>query len=473
MVLTRWFVPGALALGTLSGCASVPADWGRSDVVQLVGGRGRELPDPADAKTFTREALTRPLTADTAIRLALLNNPALRSETARLGFAAADVYEAGRLANPVLNAARLSPDGIDLQAQFRLELVFDFVNLLFLPANTRLAKTEFEAAKLSVASAALNLATDVESTYFTAIGAEQLAQMRERIAEAAGNSAELAQRFFDAGNLTRRDLVQEQAAASQAKLDALSSRATAVEARSALNRLMGLSVTEDTWPLDARLAEPLSREDDLDALLRIAGDARLDVTAARKNAEAIAQRFGLARRTRFLEDVKVGVEREEDFDGALHVGPTVSLKLPLFNWGGGRTAAAQAALERAEAELDARVLDSGNDVKLAHARLINAKTRAEQYRSALIPQREAAVEQMQREHNYMLVGVFEVLAAKQQQYDAYAGYLGAVRDYWVARADLTRAVGTRLPSSDQQVEATLDPATLTHPNHAALSPDSH
>jgi cobalt-zinc-cadmium efflux system outer membrane protein len=45
----------------------------------------------------------------------------------------------------------------------------------------------------------------------------------------------------------------------------------------------------------------------------------------------------------------------------------------------------------------------------------------------------------------MLVGTFDLLTAKQQEFNAYAKYLEAVRDYWVIRAHLGRALGGRLP----------------------------
>jgi len=57
----------------------------------------------------------------------------------------------------------------------------------------------------------------------------------------------------------------------------------------------------------------------------------------------------------------------------------------------------------------------------------------------------------------MLEGQFELLLAKRQEYEAYQGYLEAVRDYWLARTDLARAVGTTLPSSAQSAtEADVD-----------------
>jgi cobalt-zinc-cadmium efflux system outer membrane protein len=50
-------------------------------------------------------------------------------------------------------------------------------------------------------------------------------------------------------------------------------------------------------------------------------------------------------------------------------------------------------------------------------------------------------------YNYMLVGTFDLLLAKQQEFDTYAKYLEAVRDYWTIRADLRKAVGGRLPAA--------------------------
>ena len=41
----------------------------------------------------------------------------------------------------------------------------------------------------------------------------------------------------------------------------------------------------------------------------------------------------------------------------------------------------------------------------------------------MIPARETVVERSQQEQNFMLIGVFELIQAKTQEYDAYQGYL--------------------------------------------------
>lgn len=468
-------LPAALLLSGLTGCAGIPADWGRSDVVQMASDRGRQMPEVADIQTFTDKSLRQPLTSDTAVQLALLNNPEVRNQTAKLGFAAAERYDAARLANPTFSLTRLSGDSSagGNMPLLTLGIALDFTNLLFLPANKRFAEAEFEAAKLEVAAATLDLAAEVEQAWLEAVGAEQMAQMREAAAKAQQASASLAQRFFDAGNINALELSTERAAASQAVLAAISARAEAVTARSALNRLMGLSAAQSQWTLEARLPELPAGDETPEDLQTLALNSRLDVASLRERAEAIAGRFNLTRKTRWINGIEVGAERERDFDGAVDAGPTLSLELPLFNWGGGRVAAIHAAMEQAEAELDQRVLEVSNDVQLTTAKLGATRELAEEYRLTLIPAVDAVVKQSQLEQNYMLIGVFELILAKQQAYEAYAGYLESVRDYWIARSELSRVVGRDLPRSSTTTGNTLAPEQFLKPKGDGMDHSQH
>lgn len=453
----------ALLAFSLAGCASIPDDRGFSDVARSTADRGLTLPS-GDRAALSQQLLAKPLTAADAVTLAFLHNPAVRQVTAQLGFAAADVYDAARLSNPVIGLLRLtSNDPAAMVAQITGTVAISFTDLLFLPARSRFAKGQFEAAKLDVARAAQGLATEVETAWFALAAAEQALALRQRVAQASQASSTLAQRFYDAGNLNARERALERGAAAQADLDVLAASAEVQTARSQLNRLIGLPAHRADWTLADALPAPLEKEDTLDELLTLANSARLDVAAARRSADAIASAYGLTRRTRLLGPIEVGYEVGRQFDNSREKGPSVSFELPIFNWGGGRMARAQAELDAAEARLAGLELDTSNEIAQAHAAVLNAKTRAERLRTGLIPEREAVVEQMQLEVNYMLIGVFELLVAKQQEYDAYAAYLDAVRDYWQARVQLTQAVGQRLPSSAQAPAAALDALELTAP----------
>jgi cobalt-zinc-cadmium efflux system outer membrane protein len=454
----------------LSGCSSLPTDLGRGDVAALVEVRGRPAPsaDEATRSRLIADLAAKPLTPDTAARIALVNNPRLKAEYARLGIASAEVYDAGRLSNPRLSGSWLNSNESGAADQVTFGLAQSFTSLLLLGPRSRLAQAEFTSAQQSAGAEILNLAAETETAFYTLAGAQQIEKMREAVARAAGLSAELAQRFFDAGNITRLELSREQAAATQARLDLLEAQAKAAAIRAKLNALMGLKGGTQAWTITAGLPSPLPKEDESPELLRLAGESRLDVLAARNEVKFLADSLGVTRRFRYLGELEVGVETERETDRSRLTGPTFSWQLPIFNQGKGAVAKAQAQMQSAEARLQALEIAATNSVQLASLSVANAKARAETYRTALIPQREQIVARSQEQVNYMLIGQFELLRAKQEEYDAYQGYLEAVSDYWVARAELAREVGTRLPSSAQTAQEVLDAEVITAPKESSM-----
>ncbi len=437
--------------GCLVGCVSVPADRGRSEVDAWVRERTRAADDaareslaPETVAERVRDLLSRPLTPGISVRLALLGNPDLHATYARLDLAVADAYEAGRLANPRFSAAIL--DSNVAGEQLTLGVVLRFVDLLFLPSRARIGAARFAQAKQDVTHEVLQLTARAEESHYRLVAAQQLAAMRELASVAAGASAALAQRFHAAGNITGLERAREEAAASQARLETLAAQAELAEARARHARLLGLSAATH-WSVEENLGAPLATEADVESLTALAQSSRLDLAAARSRTESLASLAGQTRRTHAIADLEVGVERERETDGERLTGPMIGFAVPVFGTGSDRSLRATAELERSRAALAGLELDVVHEVKLAHARTLNAKGRAEEFRSVLVPAREAIVARMQEEYNFMLAGQFELLAAKQAEYAAYSGYIESVRDYWLARTELARAVGTRLPDT--------------------------
>ena len=112
-------------------------------------------------------------------------------------------------------------------------------------------------------------------------------------------------------------------------------------------------------------------------------------------------------------------------------------------------------------------------MRLAYATLENAKSRVTEYRNGLIPQRVEAVARAQEEVNFMLIGIFELIAIKQQEYDAYQGYLEAIRDYWHARVKLKLATGNSLPSSAQIGDQRIDVEDFIRPQPGGMDHSGH
>jgi cobalt-zinc-cadmium efflux system outer membrane protein len=447
-----------------AGCTSVPKDLGRSDVDLLVSDHGRptdSIPEASPAALI--DLLTSdPLTAESAVRLALINNPELKAAYAELGVAAADVYKAGRIRNPVLSLAFLDSNVAGDLDQNTFGLVTSFTDLVTLSARKRLAAADFAAVKKEIGAAVLDTAARAETAYYDYVSAKQVAALRAQIAKAGVLSRDLATRYHAAGNLTPRNLALERAAASAATIDALDANAKVVAQRKALAEALGLSVG-GTWDAPAQVAGVPAIEIDLADLIAQARTRRLDLAAARARADAVAKHLGVTSWTRWLGDLEAGAETERETDGSRITGPTASWSIPIFSQNRDQLLRIDARLRVAVADVARLTIGVENDVRLAHAAMMNARARAEEYRDRLIPARAAAVARAQEEQNFMLIGIFEVIAAKQQEYDAYQGYLEAVRDYWRARVELTRSVGDMLPGGGAAGAGVLDVNDYTKP----------
>lgn len=440
---------GIIFLATgLSACAGIPQDRGFSQVQSQLQARGYAdvaQPGSEPADKLADEILAKgPLSADDAVRVALLRNPTLRITYARLGFSAADVYDAGRLSNPVLSGSVLFAGGSHVN-RYDYGLSQNFLGLLLLPARSRLAKAEFERTQREAGAAVIDLSGEVQVSYQRLVGALQIQRMREAVADAADASAQLAQRFYDAGNISELELELNHGEAGQAQADLVAARNDALAARAELGRLLGLPADRSDWQVPERLPAPPAQETSLPQLQALAREGRLDLLAKRREVALQEDALGLTRSYRLLGDVDLGVQGERDTDGAHLLGPSLSLQLPLFNQGQGAVLRAQARLELSRAELSRMEVETSQAIQLAQTRVIASRELAKRYTDEYIPLRERIVRHTQQRTNFMLSGPFELIRARQQEYDTYQKYIETVRDYWVARAELERAVGMRPP----------------------------
>lgn len=446
---TRGIACLALAAG-LSACVSIPKDRGASAVVVQVN---TLLPSDAalqwphsQTDAQAQALLAAPITAQSAMQLALLRNPQMQLLYADLGLGWADVADAARISNPVVNYERLRLRTSDLLSKITSGITQDLSDLLLLGARKRLAQGELKRSSAQITAQVLNLARDAEVAYYQLLGAEQVRGMRGLSAESMQNSADLAQRFFDAGNITRGQLASEQASAAQAQIELEHAKAAAFAARAALNALLALPADNTQLQLDAKLPEMVSVEDSAADLQALAKLQRADLVAAELYLASAKDVARSAKRWRWLGALEVGYVQDREEDGARFAGLSLSLGIPIFNQGQGSVLRASAYAEKAAALRAQMVLQVQSEVQSAAAQVASSRTMVGIYRDKLLPAREAIVAAQQLRFNFMLIGAFELLQGKREEYDAYQGYLEALSQYWAARATLARAIGGVLPS---------------------------
>ena len=425
-----------------SACVSVPRDEGVSEVQQALMQRGgnavewRTQPATADDERISG-MLEGELTADEAVAIATVNNPRLQIALAELGIARAELIEMSTITNPVFEFEIRFPG--EPYRPYELRLAQSLIELIQLPRRRALGRAAFDAAQMRVSSEVLRFAADVRSSYFDVIAATQRVALNRTIAEAAQTAAEVAVRQHRAENITDLDLENEQALYEQAKLDLARAEQSLLVAREGLLRAMGLRNSAAEWRVPAAFPELPESELDQQNLERLAAAQRLDLEIARRELEVARRQIPLTRLS-VLEETVLDVHYEREPDGARTVGPGIEFQIPIFNTGRAARTRAEAEFLRARHALNALEAESSSVLRAARATLAEARARVEYYRDVIVPRRARILELTKLEHNAMLIGIFQLLQAKQNDLQARRDYIEAQREYWSARTDLDRAL---------------------------------
>jgi cobalt-zinc-cadmium efflux system outer membrane protein len=436
-----------------AGCAQVPKEAGFNDVKDLVEQRvnyrihwNQETEADREVEKAIDELLKDELTSEAAVQIALLNNPNLQAVYEDLGVTQADVVEAGLLENPVIFGQARFPNRSEESTNYEFGITQNFLNILMQPARKKLSAIRFEQIKLHVADEVIQMVAEVRRTYYAALGARQVRDLRNEIASAARNSFELAQRLHSAGNISDLELARENAHFEGSRLELANSKTALLDAREQLTRLMGFWGPQTYWRLPEQLPDIPVDEIPLEHLESMAIENRLDLAAEKKSVEALAQALGITIDWRWVGQIEVGVSRERETDRTWVTGPSLAIELPIFNQRQADIARLEAQLRRSQNRLTAQAIDIRSEVRSLRNRLIMQRNLIKHYRSSVLPLREQIVDLTLKNYNYMLTGAFDLLMAKQQEFEAYQKYLEAVRDYWIIRADMQRSLGGRLPT---------------------------
>jgi cobalt-zinc-cadmium efflux system outer membrane protein len=436
-----------VSASALAGCAHVDPNPAFADLARTVHLRtgkrvqwNRGTAEDAQAQAAVASLLSRRLTADSAMQVALLNNRNLQASYEELGIAQADLVEAGLLRNPIFTFEKRFP-GQALEA----DLLKEFIDILLLPLRKRIAAAQFGAAKLRVGHEILSVAAEVRAAFYEHQGDQQLVDLRKTVADATERAAEAALKMHEAGNLRDLDLASEQANHAQAKVEIAKAQANAVQSREKLNKLMGAFGTQTNWTIAPRLSELPGSEVSTAQLESRAIQQRLDLAAARQQFIAEARARGIARTEAILQGAELGGHYEHEIEGGLHsVGPSVNVPVPIFNQGQPASARANARARQAEQRYLALAADIRSDVRAARDKMLLSRRQVEYFKSTALPARTRVTEESQLEYNAMQIGPFQLLQAKQEEVRTGAESVEALRDYWVARADLEKAVGGSL-----------------------------
>ena len=392
--------------------------------------------DPAqqqDTQAQIDALLSKPLSADDAVRIALLGSPALQGLIAQTQADSADSTQSARLTNPVFGFERLLIGG---GVEITRSLSFGLLDLLTLPTRSRLNDTQQTQLRLSLARAVLRTAAQARLGWVRAVAAQQTAAYDRDVVEAAKATAILADRMQQAGNFTKLDAAQQGLFAADSQLRLRRAELATTQSREALVQVLGLSAEQAArLALPTQLPEvPKQPSAAAPMALQTALDQRLDVQLARADYTATAQAAGLARATSLIEHVELGGVRKTYSDAPPQNGFDLSLPLPLFDLGDARRSAAADRVLAARNRAIATARRAASQLREADALRGSAWQQQSLSREQIVPLAQTVLDESQLRYNGMLIGTFQLVAAAQTQVQAVREAISAQRNYWLADA---------------------------------------
>ena len=443
--LWQLVVSGAAIL-TLTGCASFTPDGGFNSLEQTAKERiGKDIKwarNDADRDVIAvrvRELLQKPLSIEDAVQMALLNNRGLQASFYELGITEADLVQAGRLPNPHFSMLRASYD-----EQYKIEqmLTFNVFSLITMPLATEMEKRRFEQTQRVVVMDVLRLASEARKAYIRAVSAEENVRYMGKVKTVAESSAELARRMASVGNWNKLSQAREQGFYADAALNLARATQNQIGTREKLTRLLGLWGQDTQFKLPERLPDLPTSPDDLPNVEQAAIGQRLDVQSMRLGTESLARNLGLAKATRFINVLEIGPARvlEGAKSDPYKKGFEVSLEIPIFDWGTAKVAKAEALYMQSVNRLAEAAVNARSEVREAYQSYRVGYDIAKHYRDEVVPIRKRIAEENQLRYNGMLIGVFDLLADARAQIASVNGYIDALRDFWLAKADLDMAM---------------------------------
>jgi len=457
-----------ILFGIMSGCATVDfdtslattnkiaSDFTHGDLQLVQTNAQRE-----EMSKVTGEILKKPISQNDAVKLALVNSPALQAMLAQNWADASNAAQTGRIANPTFTFERLVTA---TELEIGRMLAIGLLDLLTMPQRYSIAQRLIERSQLQLTGNVIDTVTQVRQAWIKAVAAEQNLVYAQQVNDAAQAGAELALRLQSVGNFNKLQRARQQVFYADAATQWATAQHAAVSAREELIRLLGLTDTQ------ARILKLPDRLPDMPKEVRSPEDVgkaasaeRLDIKLAKLEFEAATKAQGLNLLTSFT-DIELGLRYDTVFDNdqarsTTKRGFEVSVRLPVFDWGDAQRAAMSAQTLAAANRLEFTVRAAGSNIRESYSAYRTAYDIARHYRDEVVPLRKAISDENLLRYNGMLIGVFELLADSRDQVSSVMAAINAEQQFWLADAALQATLmgkPTMISFGEQSVRGTGD-----------------
>jgi len=438
-----------IACASLAACQTFSQDGGMSVTADIAGkilNKGvvaiRSEEDEATAHAEVERLLKRPLTVDSAVQIALLNNRGLQAAYNELGIAEAVRIQQSLPPNPHFSVTRMTGS---VETEIERQIVASILALATLPVRSEIAAERFHQAQLAAALETLRVAAEARRAFYRAVAAQETVGLFTQANEAAETMTQLAKRLGETGAMNKLDQAREQAFHSDIVVRLASAQQRASRERERLVRVLGLWGNNLKFALPKSLPPLPKRALALPAAEQEAVRRRVDLQIARIELDTLAKAYGLTNATRFINVLEAGyadklTKEKATGESIRDRGFTVSFEVPVFDFGETRVREAQQTYMQAVNRLAQKAVNVRSEAREAYRNYRTSYDIATHYQREVLPLRKIISDEMMLRYGAMQVDVFTLLLEAQQKLNASAAASDAMRDFWLASSDLSTAM---------------------------------
>jgi outer membrane protein TolC len=450
--------PAAIALAALllAGCARLSPDAGMSMVESAVAGElGKDVAkldsDGARAAAAARvkALLARPLTAASAVQIALLNHRGLQAAYNDLGISEAQLAEASLPPPPTLGFGLLTGAG---GFEIERKIIQNVLALITLPRRQEIAEARFRQAQARAVEATLRVSAEATRAFHRAVAANEAVTFLAEARTSAETVSELAKRLGETGAMSKLNQAREHVFYAEISGQLATARLRQRLERERLTRTLGLWGADTAFRLPARLATLPSKPRTLASIESEAVRRRVDLAVARMEIDILAKELGLTRKTRFINALEVaGISMAEkdvkaDGGGGIEIekikrrGFDLDVQIPIYDFGESRVRLAEETYMRAVNRLVERAVNARSEAREAYQAYRGAYDIARHYEREVLPLRRIISEETLLNYNAMIRDLFALLADARARILANVQAIEARRDFWLASVELHAAI---------------------------------
>ncbi len=407
--------------------------------------------DDSFVRSTIEKLLSRPLTPETAVEVALLNNRELQSTYADLGIAQAAVVQATLWKNPILDGMVTQPYKGGAP-DYGFNLALSIIDILYVPLRKSVADSQLEEAKLQVTAHVMNLAAQTHLAVVDYLSEKQRVGVFAEAVDSARHIVESGKVRREADNSAEYDFEAKAAHHVRAKAELARAKTRVVQARERINQILGLTGPQIQWRSAERLPSLPARDPLAAHLEDKAIEASFDLAIMRQRLVTLGRKYQVVNVTSLLPQLDVGgmATRVNEVDQA---GPSFRAEIPLFDWGQARREAAQMEILKARDEFTAVAVQVQSLARLHQTKLLSARQTAFFYADNVVPQSRRLLDTAKRKYDAMQLGVFELLEAEEAHVRVSLDHITALTTYWRERARLAQILSGKLPEEADSAEA--------------------